>query len=75
MDSILLDFVSIVKTYVFLFLTDSLMFHKWENALSLDQYSWGYRSDMKTSDVMSIADLIESVVSTVSCGGKTKAFY
>lgn len=48
------------------------MLHKWENAFSLDKYSWGYRSEMTTSDVMNITDLIETVVSTISCGGKTK---
>ncbi|XP_026329132.1 putative alpha-L-fucosidase [Hyposmocoma kahamanoa] len=47
----------------------ALMFHKWENAFTLDRYSWGYRSDMTIADVLSIEELIENVVSTVSCGG------
>lgn len=45
--------------------------HKWENAFSLDKNSWGYRRDMKYEDVLSFAELLETVVSTVSCGGKT----
>lgn len=44
------------------------MHHKWENALTLDSQSWGYRTNM--GDIKSIGELIEEVVSTVSCGGK-----
>lgn len=48
------------------------MFHKWENALSLDKQSWGFRSDMMEAEVMSFEELLNTVVTTVSCGGKTK---
>jgi len=43
--------------------------HKWENCMTLDAQSWGYRNDMKLSDVISIYDLIKMLVETVSCGG------
>jgi len=43
--------------------------HKWENCMTLDYQSWGYRKNMKLSEVMSINELISSLVETVSCGG------
>lgn len=53
-------------------LTESLMSHKWENALSLDKQSWGFRNDMNAAEVMSFEELLNTVVTTVSCGGKIK---
>jgi len=47
----------------------SLQNHKWENALTLDRKSWGYRRNMKLSDVLTMGEIIENLVSTVSCGG------
>lgn len=46
------------------------MTHKWENAFTLDKQSWGYRRNMKLSEIMTINELLQTVVSTVSCGGK-----
>lgn len=43
--------------------------HKWENAFTVDSKSWGYRRNMKLSEILSINRLLEEVVSTVSCGG------
>lgn len=43
--------------------------HKWENCMTLDEQSWGYRKNMKLSDVMDINELITNLVTTVSCGG------
>ena len=31
--------------------------------------SWGYRRNMKLSEIMKIEELIENLVTTVSCGG------
>jgi hypothetical protein len=45
------------------------MNRKWENAMSLDMGSWGYRHNMKIDDIIKIEDLIKEVVVTVSCGG------
>lgn len=46
------------------------MNHKWENAFTLDKQSWGFRRNMKLSEILTINELLETVVSTVSCGGK-----
>ncbi|KAK7101787.1 alpha-L-fucosidase-like [Littorina saxatilis] len=42
---------------------------KWENAMTLDKQSWGYRRRVELSDVLTMEDLLETFVSTVSCGG------
>ena len=42
---------------------------KWENAMTLDLESWGFRKNFKLSDVITIEQLIEEIVTTVSCGG------
>ena len=42
---------------------------KFENIMSLDLVSWGYRNNFDLSDVILIEDLIEEIVTTVSCGG------
>lgn len=49
--------------------------HKWENAFTIDKLSWGFRRNMKPSDVLSFEEILESVVSTISCGGKTQVIY
>lgn len=43
--------------------------HKFENCLSLDKYSWGYRENAKLQDYITIEELIREVVTTVSCNG------
>lgn len=43
--------------------------HKWENCMTIDKYSWGYRREAVLSDYMTIEELISSLASTVSCGG------
>ena len=39
--------------------------HKWENAMTLDKQSWGYRRDAAVKDYMTINELLAQVVSTV----------
>ncbi|KAL3123779.1 hypothetical protein niasHT_009992 [Heterodera trifolii] len=46
-----------------------LLARKWENCLTLDKRSWGYRRYLKPSDVLSLAELINQLVRTISCGG------
>lgn len=43
--------------------------HKWENAMTLDHKSWGYRREAELEDIMNMNELIKTLVSTVSCGG------
>lgn len=46
-----------------------LLPHKWENAFTLDKRSWGQRSDITLTDIVSNEELIYQIVSTVSCNG------
>ncbi|KAJ0180397.1 hypothetical protein K1T71_003801 [Dendrolimus kikuchii] len=46
-----------------------LLAHKWENAFTVDSKSWGYRRNMKLSEIFSMEQLLEQIVTTVSCGG------
>lgn len=43
--------------------------HKWENAMTMDKKSWGYRRNTQLSDFLTLHELISSLASTVSCGG------
>jgi len=47
----------------------TLQKHKWENAMTIDRRSWGHRRNMKLEDVLDMDELVETLVSTVSCGG------
>ncbi|PVD24700.1 hypothetical protein C0Q70_15185 [Pomacea canaliculata] len=42
---------------------------KWENAMTLDKQSWGFRRNMVIADVLSMEELLATFASTVSCGG------
>ena len=43
--------------------------HKWENAMTIDRDSWGYRRDASLSSYLKFETLLKELVSTVSCGG------
>lgn len=43
--------------------------HKWENAMTIDRYSWGHRANAKLEDFLTSKELIKELVITVSCGG------
>ncbi|XP_061521321.1 tissue alpha-L-fucosidase-like [Phycodurus eques] len=43
--------------------------HKWEKCTSVDMLSWGYRRNMKMSDLMDLPTIIEDLVQTVALGG------
>ncbi len=43
--------------------------HKWENCMTIDKGSWGYRRDARLSDYLNTHEIVKSLVSTVSCGG------
>uniref|UniRef100_A0A0N5CBH5 Putative alpha-L-fucosidase n=1 Tax=Strongyloides papillosus TaxID=174720 RepID=A0A0N5CBH5_STREA len=46
-----------------------LVKRKWENCMTLDKKSWGYRRDIDSEDVHTVEELINSLVRTISCGG------
>ena len=43
----------------------TLQAKKWEDAMTLDTESWGYRRDMKLSDILTIEELLQNLVRTV----------
>ncbi|CDW53766.1 alpha L fucosidase [Trichuris trichiura] len=43
--------------------------HKWENCMTIDRDSWGYRRDATLQDYHTIEELIGILVRTVSLGG------
>ncbi|XP_055351700.1 plasma alpha-L-fucosidase-like [Paramacrobiotus metropolitanus] len=46
-----------------------LLTRKWENCMTIDGSSWGYRRNMAITDILKIETLIATLVSSVSYGG------
>ncbi len=42
-----------------------LLPHKWENCLTVDKKSWGFRRNMTSADLMTIHELVTELVRTV----------
>ncbi|CAK8697412.1 unnamed protein product [Clavelina lepadiformis] len=51
----------------------TLQTHKWENAMTIDKRSWGYRRNAPLSDYLTIDELLKTFVTTISCGGNMLA--
>ena len=47
--------------------TGVLLEHKWENALTLDRHSWGYRREAVVEDYLSIEELLQQLAVTIRC--------
>ncbi|KAK4008240.1 hypothetical protein OUZ56_013389 [Daphnia magna] len=46
-----------------------LQTRKWENAMTIDRYAWAFRRNARLEDFLTTQELIETLVTTVSCGG------
>lgn len=55
--------------------TGVLQKHKWENAMTLDRRSWGYRREATASDYLSFHELVTELAETISCGGESCEFF
>jgi alpha-L-fucosidase len=47
----------------------TLQKHKWENCMTIDRNSWGFRRNAAYADYLSIEELLGTLAPTVSCGG------
>ena len=47
------------------YLTGVLQKHKWENAMTIDRQSWGYRREAVLEDYLSIEELLQQLAITV----------
>lgn len=71
----LTDIIQVFLFYLYSFfksvqnITGVLVPHKWENAMTVDKPSWGYRRTAKISEILTPHELITTLVETVSCGG------
>ncbi|XP_074606094.1 alpha-L-fucosidase-like [Acropora palmata] len=43
--------------------------HKWEDAMTVDKYSWGFRRNTFLADYLTMDNLTSILASAVSCGG------
>ncbi|XP_050730393.1 alpha-L-fucosidase-like [Eriocheir sinensis] len=43
--------------------------HKWENCMTVDRRSWGFRREAALADYRTIHELLTELASTISCGG------
>ncbi|XP_066254869.1 alpha-L-fucosidase [Euwallacea similis] len=42
---------------------------KWENAMTVDKHSWGFRRNARLSDYLTPLELLTVLAKTISCGG------
>ena len=49
---------------------NKLIGHKWENCMTIDKLSWGYRRNAHLNDYFDIEELITKMIKSVSLNGK-----
>lgn len=42
---------------------------KWENSMTIDKYSWGYRRRARLADFLTMDEITKTIATTISCGG------
>ena len=57
--------VDILLLTRYCFTKGKLQNHKWENALTVDKGSWGYRRNIDINSYLTINDLLYQLASTV----------
>lgn len=48
--------------------------HKWENCMTVDKKSWGYRRNADLDEILTTHDLLVTLTETISCGGRNLTF-
>lgn len=59
----------LLDNYFFPPILEKLQKHKWESAIKLDRLSWGYRKQMKVTDLLTIKEILRTLAEVISCGG------
>lgn len=59
----------VLELYFHYFFLGVLQKHKWENAMTIDKESWGFRRNAPLADYFTLKELVKELVITVSTGG------
>ncbi|XP_039251545.2 alpha-L-fucosidase-like [Styela clava] len=43
--------------------------HKWENCMTIDKYSWGFRREANIQDYLTMEEILKTFVTTIAYGG------
>ena len=63
----LMILMSALYTAIYNVFAGVLQKHKWENALTLDSQSWGYRREAVLADYLSMEEIIQQLAITIRC--------
>ena len=59
------DLITVVNYDIFFCSSGKLVPHKWENCMTIDKYSWGYRRNAQQTDYVTMVELLTEMVTTV----------